>query len=71
MQMDMTRRNNAPSEWMDKTCPNCGREFQTLYSYQKYCTEACCIEVQNERQRGKYKRDKLAHERKSLKWFVN
>lgn len=38
-----------------KTCPVCGREFTTVYSYKKYCSKECYYTALLRRENEKHK----------------
>jgi hypothetical protein len=63
-------RDTAPKTWLDKNCFYCGREFQTLYSFTKYCSDTCCEDEQQSRARVRYHETSTKRERKSKKWMV-
>ena len=41
------------SEWLERTCPECGKSFVTLLSHKRYCSKECGHKYRNKR---RYKR---------------
>jgi len=71
MKIDTTKRDNTHTEWYDRVCKWCGREFTTSYVHQVFCQDQCREDHNNEKARGKWVKKVVTHwGERQMKWRV-